>query len=120
MAMPKSTGRIYRIEGREYAVSISAGKIDKAGDVPVRISMRANFGKRSFSLVRGVTNRSFWDDYPYIEEMRKVSISLTPRIVCRLIALAHARGLSPETSKSSFQFVATRETIRAIGGVTVA
>ncbi|MDB5335928.1 MAG: hypothetical protein JWN70_1547 [Planctomycetaceae bacterium] len=117
MTMPKAKARNYQIEGQEYAVSISGGKINADGDVPLRISIRAHYGHRSFCLVRGVTNRSFWHDYPNIEEMRKNAISLAPRQACDLIALAHRLGWNPVVSRSNFEFVATKETIQAVGGL---
>jgi hypothetical protein len=114
MAKPKS--RIYQIEGREYAASISAGHVDKEDNVALRISIRAHFGTRSFCTVRGVTNRSYWHDYPYIEEMRKIAISIAPRHVCALVAWAHSKGWDPIASKSNFELLANREDIRALIG----
>ncbi|MCL4855051.1 MAG: hypothetical protein KJZ78_27125 [Bryobacteraceae bacterium] len=113
MAMPRES-RTYQIEGREYAVSISAGKLDEQGNVPLQISIRAHFGTRSFCTVRGVTNRSFWHDYPDIEKMRKTAISITPRHVCALIARAHSQGWNPDTSKANCELPATREDIRGL------
>ena len=115
MAMPKARGRIYQVAGREYAVAISAGELDEENNVRLRISIQAHFGNRTFCLVRGVTNRSFWHDYPNIEAMTKVSISLTPSVACGLIVLAHSTGWDPEASKSNFELIATRATIRATG-----
>ena len=114
MAMPKAKGRVFQIDGREYAVAISPGGFDEGGNVRLRISIRAHFGNRSFCLVRGVTNRSFWHDYPDIEEMRKASISIGPRQACGFVALAHSMGWKPEASKSNFELQATKEIIRAI------
>jgi len=115
MAMPKHS-RIYQFEGREYAVSISAAKLDEQGNVALHISIRADFGTRSFCTVRGVTNRSFWHDYPDIEEMRKIAISITPRHLSALIARAHSSGWNPGASKSNFELLATRMDIQALIG----
>ena len=112
--MRKAKPRRYTIDGREYAVSVSGGEVDEAQEVHLRISFRALFGSRSVCLVRGVTNRSFWHDYPNVEKMRSESNSLSPKIVCVLIRRAHLEGWSPETSKSNFEMFATKETIRAI------
>jgi len=113
--MTTPTGsRIYRVGGREYAVSIRGGKLDTLGDVPLSISIRAHFGTRSCCTVRGLTNRWFWHDYPDIEKMRQVAISITPRHVCALIAMTHSRGWNPDASKSNFNLPATREDIRAL------
>ena len=106
MAMPKRA-RIYHVEGREYAVAISGGELDPQGNVPLRISIRAHFGTQSFCTVRGITNRSFWHDYPDIKEMRGIAISITPRYVCALIAWAHSSGWNPDVSKSNCELQAT-------------
>src|SRR5579872_3624195 len=98
---PRKT-RLYVIDGRDYAVSISDTGIDREGNIPLRVSFRAQFGSRSVCLVRGLTNRSFWHDYPEIEKMRAAAISITPKIVCDLIRLAHRKGWEPEKSKSNF------------------
>ena len=112
--MRKEKPRKYVVADREYAVSISVGKIDKEDNVHMRISFRAHFGNRSVCLVRGVTNRSFWHDYPEVEQMRKDSISVTPKVVCALIAQAHSAGWNPETSKTNFELVVSKESIREL------
>jgi hypothetical protein len=104
------------IDSREYAVSVSGGEVDETQEVHLRVSFRALFGSRSVCLVRGLTNRSFWHDYPNLDKMRSESISLSPKVVCVLIRRAHSEGWSPETSKSNFEMLATKETIRAIVG----
>jgi len=116
--MHKSKPRRFYLEGREYAVSISAGDMDAQEDVHVRISFRALFGTRSVCLVRGVTNRSYWHDYPDIDIFVKESISLTPRIVRALIILAHSEGWDPETSNANFELFVTKDAIRAIPAAT--
>jgi len=116
MTMPKAKGRIVHVDGQSYEVSVSAGSIDEEQNVPLRISIRAQFGSQGFCVVRGVTNRSFWHDYPNIEEMRAASISVGPRQLCGLIALARSQGWDPSTSKSTFELNATRDTIRQLGG----
>jgi hypothetical protein len=112
--MRKAKSRRYMIDGREYVVSISCGEIDEAEEVHLCVSFRALFGSRSVCLVRGVTNRSFWHDYPDVEKMISESISLSPKVVCVLIHRAHLEGWNPERSKSNFEMFATKETIRAI------
>jgi len=114
MTMPRAKGRKHRIDGRQYFVSVSGGEIDAENNVHLRIAIQADFGHRSYCIVRGVTNRSFWHDYPNVELMRENSISVTPRVVSNLIALAHSEGWNPEVSKSNFELFATRETIRGL------
>ena len=112
--MRKLKPRNFTIDGKPYAVSISAGEIDREQDVHLHVAFRALFGNRSVCLVRGLTNRSFWHDYPAIEEMREKSISITPKIVCDLVRLARRSGWSPESCKSNFEFLATKDDIRVL------
>ena len=62
--------RSYSVDGKDYAVSISDAALQPGGDVLLRVSFRAKFGSRSVCLVRGLTNRCFWHDYPETEKMR--------------------------------------------------
>ena len=109
--------RSYVVDGQDYAVSISDAGRDAEGNVLLRISFRAQFGSRSVCLVRGLTNRSFWHDYPEIEKMRSAAISITPAIICELIRLAHREGWNPNVSKSNFEFAANREVVQALANV---
>src|SRR5437016_1468323 len=112
MSRPKR--RIFTVGYREYLVSISGGAIDQDGNVPLRVSIGARIGKRSFCLIRGLTNRSFWNDYPNIEAWQQSSVSITPSVACGLIALAHSQGWDPEGSKANFELQITNEAIRSI------
>jgi hypothetical protein len=114
--MQRSKPRDYVIDGRPYAVTISAAHIDEERNVHLRVTFRALFGTRSVRTVRGITNRSFWHDYPHIEEMRAKSISLTPKAVCELVRLAHRAGWTPENCRSNFEFHTTTDDIRALAG----
>ena len=112
--MPKSKRRNYTIDGKPYAVYVSPGDVDHEDSIRLRVTFRALFGTRSVCLVRGLTNRSYWRDYPDIEQMRERSISLTPKIVCGLVRLAIRAGWSPEDAKSNFEFEATKDDVRAL------
>lgn len=116
MTMPKAKGRIVHVEGQCYEASVSAGPIDAEHNVSLRISIRALFGHQGFCVVRGLTNRLFWHDYPNVGEMRVASISVGPRELCGLIALARSAGWDPVTSKSTFELAATRDTICGLRG----
>jgi hypothetical protein len=96
-------------------VSISDAAIDQEGNVPLQISIRAQFGSRSVCLVRGLTNRSVWHDYPETEKMRAAAISITPKVVCGLIRLAQRDGWDPGASNSNFELSADLDVIRALG-----
>jgi hypothetical protein len=106
--------RPYTVDGRDYSVSISPAGFDQDKNVRLRVSFRAQFGTRSVCLVRGLTNRCFWQDHPEIKEMRAASISITPRIVCGLIHLALREGWAPDASKSNFELSVNRDVIRML------
>ncbi|WP_254512924.1 hypothetical protein [Anatilimnocola floriformis] len=112
---PKKT-RPYAIDGRDYSVSISATAIDFDGNVPLCVSFRAEFGNRSVCQVRGLTNRSFWHDYPE----NTPRISLTPKIVCQLIRYAHVQGWDPVGSKSNMELSADQELLHTLEDSTPA
>jgi len=116
MARPKP--RLYTIDGKPYTISISQGEIDREQNVHLHVTFRAIFGERSFCLIRGLTNRLFWLDYPDIAQMRAKSVSLTPGIVCALVRLAHRTGWNPEDCKSNFEMYATNDDIRAFGAAS--
>jgi hypothetical protein len=106
--------RPYTVDGRDYTASISTAGVDNEKNIQLRVSFHAQFGNRSVCLVRALTNRSFWHDYPEIEKMRSAAISITPKIICGLIRLAHREGWDPEVSKSSFELSANRDVVRAL------
>lgn len=95
-------------------MSISPRGFDRDNNVRLRVSFRAQFGSRSVCLVRGLTNRSFWLDYPQIEAMRAAAISITPKVVGGLIRLARQKGWDPDASKSNFELSIDREVERAL------
>ena len=102
VAMPKSKGKSYNVAGNPYVVSIGVRDITDAGEVRISLTVRAEYGEKSFCKIRGLVNRSYWHDYPDVEEMRKQSIAITPAIVCKLIRQAHQSGWNPVESKSDF------------------
>jgi hypothetical protein len=106
--------RPYVVDGKDYSVAISDTKVDDDGNVPLRISFRAEFGNRSVCQVRGVTNRSFWHDYPQNEAMRAAAISITPQVISELIRFAHRQGWDPVASRSNFELLADRDDIKKL------
>jgi len=115
MTMPRGKSQSYTVDGRAYDVAISAGEIDEDDNVRLRISIQAAFGRNSVCLMRGITNRSYWHDYPCTKEMRRAAVSIAPRQVFGLIKLAHASGWDPERSCSNFELVVNSEAIRTLG-----
>jgi len=101
MAMPKSKGKHYEVDGRSYSVAIAVSGIDEADDVHLRVTIQAEYGTRSFCTVQGLVNRSYWHDYPHIEEMRKRTISITPSLVCHIIRHARDNEWNPESETTN-------------------
>lgn len=116
MAMPKSKGKQYEVDGRPYCVAISVSEIDEADAVHLRVTIQAGYGTHSFCTVKGLLNRSYWHDYPDIEEMRQRAISITPAVVCHIIRHALNTEWKPKTEKANRtilldnQFLATLPT----------
>ena len=119
MSVPRRHGRSkanrpFVVDGREYLVSISDGGFDAEDRVIVRITFRARAGG-GVCLVRGITNRSFWMDYPFdVQKWRAKVISITPRVLCELIRLVHRKGWEPQKSRANFELVVDRETAGAL------
>ncbi len=66
MAMPKPKGKKFLVDGKSYEVAIGVRDIVDGDDVRMKITIAAAFGHKSFCLVKGLINRSYWHDYPYI------------------------------------------------------
>jgi hypothetical protein len=109
----------YTVDGRAYLVSVSPADLDEEDNVRLRVTFRAEFGARSVCLVRGLTNRAYWQDHSEFEKYNATVISITPQIVCGLIRLAHQAGWDPEASKSNFEFLADRDVVRALAKSTL-
>ena len=97
MAMPNPKGKPYDVDGKPYTVAISVADIDEQNCVHLRVTIRAEYGTRSFCTVKGLVNRSYWHDYPDIEEMRKRTISITPALICHIIRHALVTDWDPES-----------------------
>jgi hypothetical protein len=80
----------------------------------LRVTVKAQYGVRAVCLVRGLSRRSFWHDFPDVEQARNEAISITPKVVCGLIRLALERGWEPEVSRSNFNLAVDRDVVRAL------
>lgn len=74
--------------------------------------MRAAFGEKALCVINGLINRSYWHDYPHVEEMRKRSIAITPRVVCEIIRWAHRSGWNPDADKSVLELQLDNQSLR--------
>jgi hypothetical protein len=98
------------VDGRKYVVSITA--VGEHSDEPVtlRITIRADFGHRSFCTIRGLRNYERWWNYGYWMKAdysestaRANQISVTPHLIAELIRLAHERGWNPDDCKTNHE-----------------
>jgi hypothetical protein len=111
MTMPKSKGRAFKVNGKDYVVTVSGGDVDEGDNVELHVCIQAHYGHRSYCQIRGLTSRLRFHDYREVEAMQRNSISITPSMICELVALAHLRGWKPDESKSTFEFLATKATV---------
>ena len=113
MTMPKGC-RIYRVGGREYAVSIRGGKLDTLGDVPLSISIRG-------SLWNPVLLHSTWSHESVVlarlpgHRKDEAGCYIHNATSCMRVDCHGAfKRMDPDASKANFNLPATREDIRAL------
>ncbi|QDU46031.1 hypothetical protein Mal52_45280 [Symmachiella dynata] len=116
MAMPSLKGKKYEVDGNSYTVAVTVKDIDSDNGVHLRITIRAEFGNRSFCSVTGLVNRSFWHDYPAIEEMRKRSISITPSVVCKIIRHVRKGMWQPDQESANRNYEIDNEVLASLVG----
>jgi hypothetical protein len=95
------------VDREPYEASVSA-TFDKVFQLGVTI--RADFGNRSYCLIRGLRNFGYWYNYGYWNKDYSESedtISITPRMIAALIRFARRNGWSPEESKSNHSVTMT-------------
>ena len=57
-----------------------------------------------------------WHDDPRdMQKWRAETVSITPRVVCELIRMAHRNGWDPERSKTEFEWFVDRGEVSGIG-----
>jgi hypothetical protein len=90
------------VDGCRYEVSVTA---TYEARVELRVTIRAEFGTRSYCTIRGLRNVGYYHNYGYWnDEMfseASDTISITPRLISSLIRYARNNGWSPESSKSN-------------------
>lgn len=106
--------RPFQVDGREYAVTIAAAGRDSEENVQMRVTIRAQFASRSVCVLRGLTKRAYWVDYPNFDVQGAGAISITPQAICVLIRHARQQGWNPEASKSNFELTIDNEVFRAL------
>jgi hypothetical protein len=98
----------FLVDGHRYEVSVTA---TYEAHVKLRVTIRADFGSRSFCTIKGLHNVDYYYNYGYWDDetFSEVSetISVTPHLITSLIRYARSKGWSPETSKSNQQLEIT-------------
>ncbi|TWU60881.1 hypothetical protein Poly51_11630 [Rubripirellula tenax] len=90
-------------DGQRYLASVSATYDDEV--VHLRVTIRADFGTRSFVVIKGLQNFDYfhhyghWTNQDYSET--KDTIEITPRVLAVLIQHARNNGWSPESEKTN-------------------
>ena len=109
MAMPKSKSKKLIVDNQHYTVGLSGGPFDSDEMVPIRLSIRAEFGHRSFCTVRGLVNSWRYGGYWYDDSATPTNIQITPASCCEIIRLARKRGWSPDRQKTNFEMEISSE-----------
>lgn len=107
----------FNVDDRPYEVTVTPilGKLDEPIDL--RITLRADYGHRSFCIFRGLQNYGYYWNYGYWnlpEDKQIKTIEITPRIIADLIRLAHTKGWSPDASKSNVEYTLENDEIMII------
>jgi hypothetical protein len=81
------------VNGQEYQVSVTATYEQV---VEMRVTLRAEFGTRSFCTIRGLKNVAYYHNYGYWNDPEHCAsrdeISVTPRMISALVMFARENG----------------------------
>jgi hypothetical protein len=101
-------------------VSGSAPSVTATYDdvVNLRVTIRADFGTRSFVTITGLHNFDYYDHYGYwskegFSETTDL-IEITPRMLVALIRYAHDNGWEPETIRSNQHLELTNQKAKSL------
>ena len=90
------------VDGQRYLASVTATYDDA---VNLRVTIRADFGTRSFVAITGLHNFDYFHHYGHWSNEgfseTKDTIEITPRVLAVLIQYARNNGWSPESEKSN-------------------
>lgn len=106
--------RIFRhkpfvVDGQRYLASLTANYEEF---VRLRVTVRADFGTRSFCTFNGLHNFDYYFNYGHWNETD--TITVTPRLIAVLIRYGRHNGWNPEASKSNCQIDITNTNAKAI------
>jgi hypothetical protein len=98
----------FSVDAQSYEVSITA---IYDGKVELRVTIRADFGHRSFCTIRGLRNFDYYynyGDWACGESTETNSaFAITPRMAAALIRHARRNGWSPETCPANHEIELT-------------
>ena len=86
------------VDDQRYEASLTAMY---AETVQLRLTIRADFGNRSFCTFNGLQNFDYYHNYGHWDVVD--SIAITPRVISALIRYARRNGWEPDSSKSNQQ-----------------
>ena len=86
------------VDNQRYEASLTAMYADA---IQLRLTIRADFGYRSYCTFKGLQNFDYYHNYGHWDDID--SIAITPRMISVLIRYARQNGWKPDTSKSNQQ-----------------
>lgn len=102
------------VDSLPYIASVNASYPKHSGPLALRVTIRADYGHRSFCTYRGFTNLEYW--FNYSEYDPEQVIEITPRVIAGLIRFALAHGWDPENSKSNVDLEADNKLVQSLMG----
>lgn len=96
MAMPRNGLRKLVVDGQTYFVSLSGKRLDAAGNVPISFVAHLEGNDATKLVVKGITSRRFWHDYPNAEQFVDGVFRVTPRIAVTIIRHGISQGWDPK------------------------
>jgi hypothetical protein len=92
------------VDDQRYEASLTAMYADA---IQLRLTIRADFGYRSFCTFNGLQNFDYYHNYAHWNDIE--SIAITPRMISALIRYARRNGWEPDSSKSNQQIDVTNK-----------
>lgn len=86
------------VDNQRYEASLTAMYAEV---IHLRLTIRADFGYRSFCTFNGLQNFDYYHNYGHWDDID--SIAITPGVISSLIRYARRNGWDPESSKSNQQ-----------------
>lgn len=97
------------VDNQRYEASLTAMYADA---IELRLTLRADFGYRSFCTFYGLQNFDYYYNYGHWDEIE--SIAITPRMISALIRYARRNGWEPDSSKSNQKINLTNQDAKSL------